>query len=404
MSKIIVLAFLLLPVSLNAHDFGLLLNQNLMLDGTGSDSNVDYEAALVPRFSMLVGDDGDLFFSASLKVVHRNNSWNFVPELLRNEFIWSFDDMDFHLGRMMYSDPMNLIAVGLFDGAMFSFHSMMGTFGAGVWYTGLLYRNRTKIAMTQADAELLATPFDWDDFAGTYFASRRFMAALFWEHPSLAEMFRLDTALIAQVDLNGEDNSFHSQYLVARASMPFGGFIFDLGGAVETGQSTNGNGTDFSVGLAGSVGVHWMPPAPFHNMLSFTGLFTSGRFDDDGSMSVFTPVTALTHGNVLRARIPGLSILSLDYMARLLHTFSAGLNVSHFVRSDRGTFTTYPLDGEPSDNYFLGTEFFGRLIWSPVSDLALNFGAGVFLPALGNVAPDADPRWRVELSVTLALY
>ena len=299
---------------------------------------------------------------------------------------------------MLFADPMNLVAAGLFDGARFSRHTEMGTFGAGLWYTGLLHSGRANILMTDYDAR-----FDRDDFADTYFASRRLMAALHWEHPSVAEMFRLDMALIAQADLNDHDIAYHSQYLIARAAMPFQRFVFELGGAIEIAQAVGDDGTDSQVALAGDIGVHWMPPAPFHNMLSFTGRFTSGQAES-GSMSAFIPITAIPHGEVLEAEIPGLSVLSLSYTARLHQTFSASLALSHFVRSDRGTFTAYPLNGEPSDNYFLGTELFARFVWSPVSDMSLSLGAGAFMPALGNVAPDADPRWRVQLAVTLALY
>jgi hypothetical protein len=137
-------------------------------------------------------------------------------------------------------------------------------------------------------------------------------------------------------------------------------------------------------------------------MLSFNGRFTSGKAES-GSMSAFVPINALYHGDILKAEIPGLSMLSLKYLARLHEAYSIGLTASHFVLSDKGSYTAYPLYGEPADNYFLGTEFFGRFIWSPLSDLNLTLGGGIFLPSLGNAAPKADPRWRVELAVNLAL-
>ncbi|MCL2192457.1 MAG: hypothetical protein FWB78_03550 [Treponema sp.] len=401
---IVVFSILVLvaPVSLGAYDFGVILNQNIGLGGIGNNTNVDYEAALVPRFSALLGDYGEIHVSASLKMAYANESWGFVPELLRTEFFWNFGDADLSLGRILFADPMNLVAAGLFDGARFARHTAMGTFGVGIWYTGLLYKNRTRISMTSDDEALQATELDWSNFADTYFASRRLMAALYWEHPSVAEMFRLDVALIGQVDLNNRDSAYHSQYLIAKAAMPFQRFIFELGGAMEIAQEVGDGETNLYIALAGDIGLHWMPPAPFHNMLSFTGRFTSGRAES-GSMSAFVPITAIPHGDILEADIPGLSVLSLNYTARLHRTFSTSLAVSHFVRSDSGTFTAYPLD-ESSNNFFLGTELFARFIWSPVSDMSFNLGAGAFLPALGDVAPNADPLWRVRLVVTLALF
>jgi len=400
----LLLAFLL-PATLAAYDFGLILNQTLGYGNSSGDADVDYEAAIVPRFSALLGDSGELHISASVKVAYENNGWNFVPELLRSEFLWNFGHSDLSLGRMMFADPMNIAALGLFDGARFSHHTAVGTFGAGLWFTGFLYKNRANISMTGDDAEALQAELDWNHFADTYFASRRLVAAMYWDHPSFAELMRLNVALVAQVDLNEGDRPYHyhSQYLIAKATLPIQGFIFELGGAVEVAQTVSGNGNDFNIGLAGDIALRWMPPAAFHNMLSLTGRFTSGQAES-GPMSTFTPITALTYGDVLAAKLPGLSVIGLNYTARLHHTFSTSLNVSHFVRSDLGTFTAWPLDGEANDNFFLGTEIFARFIWSPVSDMSFNLGAGAFLPALGNVAPNANPRWRVKLALTLALY
>jgi hypothetical protein len=257
--------------------------------------------------------------------------------------------------------------------------------------------------MTYEDITLLDTPLDWNDFANTYFASRRLVAALQWEHPSVAEHLHLSVALVGQVDVNNRDTSFHNQYLIASAALPVGRFVFGLGGALEMGQYVNGNETDFRFAFAADAGVHWVPPAPFHNMLSLTGRFTSG-VADDGNVYAFTPITAMSHGSILQARISGLSVLALNYTARLHHTFSAGITASHFVRSDLGTFVEWPVYGETNGGYFLGTEFFVNAMWSPVSDLSLNLGGGMFLPSLGNAAPNADARWRIDLSLTLALF
>lgn len=398
---ILALAFLM-PASLGARDFGLLLNQRLWFGNASGSTDADYWAVLLPRFSALVGDYGDLFLSASLTAARENEEWNVVPELLRNEFSWRLGRTDLRAGRMVYADPMGLVAVGLFDGVHLSYHTMMGTFGIGLWYTGLLYSRRARISMTPEDAAAMNEEVDWGDFFNTYFASRRMVTALHWEHPSFEELLRLSAALIIQTDLNGRSSAYNSQYLITNASMPFRQFIFEFGSAIELAQSPGGDDANFQTAFAADVGLHWMPPTPFHSMLSFTGRFTSGKAGS-GSRSAFTPITSLLHGSILRAEIPGLSVLSLGYTARLRRDFSAGLALSHFVLSDAYTYRAYPLNGQRGSGYFLGTEFFGHLIWSPVSDISLNFGAGAFLPSLGNVAPRTDPLWRVIMAATLAL-
>jgi len=405
-----VLVFLV-PASIEALDFGLLLNQNVGLGGHGDGTNVDYEAVFVPRFFTLLGTSGDIFLSAGITTAHGNGEWSFVPELLRNEFAWRFGDTNLQMGRIPYSDPMALVASGLFDGVRVSRNTMRGTLGMGVWYTGLLYRHRANIAMSDTDADALQYEFDWNDFANTYFASRRLVAALYWEHPSVAERMHLNVALIGQADLNNTYRVYHNQYFVARAGLAFQRLILELGGAFEVGQATyetaTGTNVDLKIGFAADIGLHWMPPARFYNMLSLTGRFTGGKAES-GPMSAFTPITSLSHGHILRAEIPGLSILGLAYTARLRPTFSAALSAMHFLRSDRVTYTAFPLIDDPADNpvdnRFLGTEFFARFIWSPVSEITMNLGAGAFLPSLGDVAPSTDPLWRVELAVTFALF
>jgi hypothetical protein len=141
-----------------------------------------------------------------------------------------------------------------------------------------------------------------------------------------------------------------------------------------------------------------MPPAPFENRLSLLGRFSSG-VAEDGSLAAFLPITTAFQGEILKAKLSGLSMVSLDYTARLHRACSASAASSYFIRSDLGTLPNYGTEG-----YFLGNEFFGRLLWSPVSDMQINLGGGAFLPVLGDAAPKADVQWRVELNVILALY
>ncbi|MCL2381816.1 MAG: hypothetical protein FWC64_09550 [Treponema sp.] len=402
-------AVLLAPLPAPARDFGLLLNQSAVAagdvagNGGGEDWGADYEAALIPRFSSSIGDAGSLYLSASLAAVYEASEWRFVPELLRAEISWGMGAWEFSAGRMIWQDPLRLVSSGLFDGARVARHTPRGTFGAGLWYTGFLYKNRVNIAMTDDDTVQLQTELDWDSFADTYFASRRAMAALYWQHPSAAELFELSFALIGQADLNDRYIAYHSQYFVARAALPLSRFIFELGGAVEAGQTVAGGSTDVSLGLAADAGIHWIPAAPFPNMLSLTGRFSSGYIEGT-PLDAFRPITALPHGEVLRAEIPGLSTLGLRYTARLRPEFSLSLSAQHFVLSDLATFTAWPLTGGgTAGGYFLGTEFFGRVIWSPVSDMTLNLGAGVFVPALGDAAPSEAPRLLIELAAIFAL-
>ena len=100
----------------------------------------------------------------------------------------------------------------------------------------------------------------------------------------------------------------------------------------------------------------------------------------------------------------GLSVINLDYMARLTDAIGMNLTASYFVRNDLGTFKGYPLSAGANDGYFLGPEIFARMIWSPLSDIQFNLGGGAFLPSLGNAGKDEKPQWRAELTAILSLY
>ena len=394
MKKLALLLLLFVPFYAPAYDIGVLLDQTAGVSGIGDeDSDFDYSASLVSWFSTPLGDSGDMFVSAGLTAGYEYEEGFFAAELLRTEFSWRFNNaLRLKTGRLSYADPLNFVVDGLLDGAQVFYNTAMGTLNAGFWYSGLLYKKTTKITMTG------------DDFASyydnkKYFASQRMLMTAGWEHPALMELIRLRASLTGQFDFNGGDTRYHSEYLTVKAGMPLERLVFELGGALQLAQDAGESG----VALAGEIGASWEPPTPFKSQLSFNGKFTSGRAEDD-SIAAFVPVTTLEQGDVLKARLSGLSALNLDYTARFRRELSSSLAMTYFVRSDLATYAGYPAIVATEDGYCLGGELFGRVMWSPVSDLRLNAGGGIFLPALGNVAPKADPQWRIELNLVLALY
>jgi len=391
----------LAPCPLGAADFSLITNQHAEAYNQADEDNAyKYQADILPGFSFLLGGSGEFFISAGFTLGVDGDFYH-VPELLRTELSWRFGSSGIRAGRILYSDPLGFIASGLFDGAQFSYNSQIGVFSLGVWYTGFLYKTNAGITMTKADMALYNAPFEYSDFANTYFAPRRMLSSLDWEHPSIAELMRLKIAITSQTDLSDEEDKYHSQYLILKASIPVNKFTFEIGGSVETSRSEAAADNGFDIAFAWDLGVFWMLPTNFNSRLSFTGYSAGGKTEKTG---VFIPVTGKLHGNVLQVRLPGISILSLDYTARLNNSFGMSVSASHFVRNDIGTYTAYPVNTEDNNGYFLGTEFFARLVWSPVSDLHFTFGGGAFVPLLGNVNQDEKSMWRAELSAILALY
>jgi len=388
---------LILPVSLGAFDFGLITNQYAgFYNQAGGEDIFEYKGDVLPRFSGLIGDSGDIFISAGLSFGVKDEFY-FVPELLRTEINFRFGGSSIRAGRIYYSDPLGFIAGGLFDGVQFSYNSSAGLFGIGAWYTGLLYKETAKITMTDNDRDIYGAKLDWDDFAKTYFAPARLLASLDWEHPSIAELFSLKAAITGQFDLSDADVKLHTQYLTLKASIPVKSLLFELGGSLEALQADD----EFTMAFAGDFGIFWTFSSDFHSRLSFTGHIAGGGVDD--FIGAFVPVTTKTYSGVFQPKLSALSVFALNYTARLDRTIGAGLSASCFVRNDLGTFAGYPVSGN-SEGYFLGTEFLAKVTWSPISDLQLNIGGGAFLPALGDAGPEEQTLWRAEITVTLAIY
>ena len=382
--------------SLRAADFGLILDQNVDAGGFGNDSSFTYSSILIPRFSAMFGDKADLFISAGFEASY-NEKWVFVPELLRTELTVYSGTFDFTFGRMYYCEPLGFIADGLFDGARFFHHSEAGTFSFGVWYTGFLYKRRANIAMTPADLLEYSVPFEFNDFQNTYFAPRRLVAALGWERAG--GLLDARFSILGQADLRDDfnlqgNNLLHSQYFIGQLSISGGLFGLDIGGAFGLVQ----NDGEFGMSTAAELGIALSPPTRVPNRFSFLARYTSG---ETGTFTAFEPITIVTQGEILGAKLSGLSTLTLDYFVRPHRTFAFGFESTYFIRTDFVTYMAYP--GLNNSGNLLGNEFFAQLLWTPFSDMQINLGGGVFLPSLGNAAPNAETSWRVELNVIMSL-
>jgi len=393
-----------IPALSRAADFGVVLDQVAGFGGYSSEGTFDYKGSLIPRFSTPIGKNGGLYTSAGINAEYANKEWTYIPELLRTELTWYFNWGDLKIGRIYYSDPLGFIAAGLFDGARISYDTSFGTFGLGAWYTGFLYKKRANIHFNYNELLHNSNEVDYDDFTGTYFAFRRLVSALEWSHPSLGgSLLSVNTSLLCQVDFTGED--LHSQYIIAKLSLPVKSFLIDLGGSFELKEISG----DLETALAAELKAAWTLPTIFASRLSLLGRYASG-LSNSTYITPFLPVTTKTHGSIINAKTPGTSMISLDYIARLHRTFSAGVTSSYFIRSGSlggGSEETFFYDNiryyVTGDGYFLGNEFFGRLYWSPFSDLTATLGGGIFLPSLGNSKPEAESLWRVELNIVFSL-
>ncbi|MCL2441201.1 MAG: hypothetical protein FWD14_05635 [Treponema sp.] len=407
--KIITIVFVFfmqafMPAFLPAYDFGLVTNINT---GFGNsiyeDNDFDFDLTLWPRFSFLIGDDSGFIATAGLSFgVDDNNDFSFVPELLHTEFYKRFGVSEIKAGRFSYTDPLSFIVSGLFDGVQYLYTSHIGNFHAGVWYTGLLYKKNASITMTSDDMVGFLASLDFNDLSNTYFAPKRIFTSFGWEHPSLGELVHLNTALIAQVDLRKADYQYkyNNQYIILKAGLPVNNFLFEFGGSLELSQIT-GEENENGFALAAEAGFYWLFPGIYNSRLSFTGRITSGK--SEGFCEAFNPITSKYYGYILKKKMSGISVFTVDYSRRLNPSMGVSVTTAYFVRNDLGTIAGYPLAFD-SDGYFLGPDIMTRLVWSPASDLQFNLSGGMFLPALGNANPKEKSLWRAELTVVMSVY
>ena len=393
---------LLLAAPLPAVDFGLLTAQSLSLEDafSGDTDKVSWSGSFIPWFSGMLIENGDLYLSAAVTPQYESGEFRALPELLRSEVtLRSRRGGELRFGRTAYTDPLGLIAVGLFDGFQVSQDLGKSVLSAGVWYTGLQHKKRANITVSPLDQLGYFTLFDRRDM-NTYFAPQRMLGAVSWEHPALAGSAKLNVAAIGQFDLNVEDDKYHSEYFTGKVSVPVRNvLVFDAGAALELLQTPD---DEAKVAFAGELGASWMPPTVIQDRLSLAGRFATGKVEDS-PVGAFMPLTAVTQGSVLQAKLSGLGLLRAGYTARLHEMFSTNLTASYFLRTSGNSVQDWPVPAA-EDKYALGFEVYSSLVFSLTSDISMNLGGGVFLPQMGDAAPKEREQWRFEMVVTTAIF
>jgi hypothetical protein len=404
----VILLIFFLSFTAAAQDFGLLLSQNLLYDNIADEDNaLNYTMYLMPSYFHLIGEDavsdearGSFVVSAGLGIEYKKETFTFIPELLHTELFMRFGPLGLSVGRIPYSDPLSYVLEGLFDGARVTHTSSLGSFGFGLMYTGFIYKGLNSIDMTEEDRIRNAQSFNYDYISETYFAPSRLIASFDWEHPSIAELFMLRTALIGQVDLSDHEEKFHSQYLTVKAEMPLGRFFLGAGASMQVSQEPI-KATSLNLAFAGELGLTWFLPTNFHSRLSFTGFLAGGRISD--FMGAFVPITSKGYGQIIEPKMSAVTALRMNYSARLAENSGASISASYFIRNDKVSNNNYFILYEYEDGFFLGPEFSARVVWSPFSDIQFNLGGGIYVPSLGDAAPDEDALWSVDLSVIFSI-
>ncbi|GHV96430.1 hypothetical protein AGMMS50293_27500 [Spirochaetia bacterium] len=398
---ILLLLFIFLSFSFAfAADYGITINQNPEIRGEEDDTDVTYSGGIGPWLSVSLSEKLDLYLSGSFYMQYKGEEWSFVPELNRFSLSWRpAPGVFLDAGRIRFSDTLGLVTSGLFDGVSGSLELASTRLSLGAYYTGLLYKDTADICMTSGDYEGYVKDLDYEDFADTYFASRRVLAAVSWEAPALfGSPHTLSLNGIAQFDVNDSDDKLNTQYIDLRFLFsPVSGFDLTLGAVIGIAEPED---SDTELNLAGLVRAGWQPPTMAQDLITLGIRWGSGKVSD--SIRPFRPVTTVSEGNVLDAALPGLMVFNAGYTIRPVQTLSLGLEGRYFLRSDLETFSDTWL--KDSDERAIGGELYGSITWVPVVDISVVLGGGAFFPGLGNaLKSDAPARWKLAMAFVLSL-
>jgi hypothetical protein len=386
-----------LPIAFAA-DYGMVINGEA--EAVGADETDASGTVILAPWISVPFSKGQFYFSPGLYVgfePERSSAETIIaPELLRLEFSYKPSSLfSFRVGRFNWQDPSHLTAKGRFDGADLLFNVGTIRLGVSALYTGFLFKETAEINASPTDTTDYTAIFDWGNFADTYFAPRRLMAALYGEFPGFpSNRGHLYAGLLAQFDLSEADERFHTQYLLLRHTLVFGAFDIAVAGALQL-ENTKAEGVRpaFAATLEGG----WQLPTAITDRLSLGLSYASG--DASGTnpgTAAFFPIVREAQSFVLEPCLSGIMFITANYHARLLPSLSADLTGRYFIRTDSTSFISPYLK---DDSYPLGAELDAGLLWVPLSDLSFSLKGGVFLPKTGTAWADNAPvLWRITLA------
>jgi len=373
-----------------SYDFGVLSYQQAEADN----SMFSYACAFIPWYSHNAGSGLQVYASGRFIYSYDNSDADnvhpaFLPEILRFSAAYRASNRFYvEAGRIGYSDPLGMTAAGLFDGARVETALGKGSLSAGAFYTGLLYKETAMIVMNGADIASYLKPWDYGSFEN-YFASKRFLASLRYDM-LLLEYHLLSFESLAQFDLNGADETLHSQYGSAMIELfPMGKTGFAFGAVVQMMENSEG---DFNMGLGALARFRMDAPGPLNDGFNITAKFGSGNWSD--TFTAFTPVCSPAQGILFPGNISGLAVFSADYMVRLNRALFAETAFLYFTRSYNETL---------AKGNFYGGEFQASVQWQPLEDVRLTAAGAAFFPGIGNAYPDgSDIMWKIRAGLAIS--
>ncbi|MDL2229817.1 hypothetical protein LJC14_06160 [Treponema sp. OttesenSCG-928-L16] len=367
-------------------DFGLIVSASPEYN----QDDFEFDGSLVPWVSALIGEKAELFVSGAFTMEYDGEETDFYAEVGRTELSYrAAENVFLQFGRISYQDISGLTASGLFDGVKGGISLGKMYLNLGAFYTGLLYKKTAEIIVSGLDA------MDYAD-EDNYFAPKRLIASADISFPSLFS--GLSLGILGQFDLRDE-NRLHSQYFLGRFRFnPRPLLTVDLAGALSLAEPED---EDLQFGAAFGGDLIISLPTAVQDRLTAGLTWSSGAKDDDSL--AYLPISTISRGSILSAKLTGLMAAKAGYTVRLHETLSLDAQAMYFLRTDLRTYSDADLDPS-SDSYALGGELYTSAIWAPLSDLTISFGGGAFFPSLGKAyASDAPVQWKLAMTLILSL-
>ncbi|MDR3248597.1 MAG: hypothetical protein LBT39_07410 [Treponema sp.] len=348
------------------------------------------------QLSFLFSIDLTLEFSPqehTTTVTPSYSGWRPLFQVNRFQTMWRpLPGLLLQAGRVPFHDPLAHIASGLFDGLTASLNRDRNSLDAALLFTGLQYKERAKVVMTEGDLQ------DYLD-KDLYFAANRLLVSTFWQSRSLGGWDNaLDAGALAQVDMRGGDGEkLHSQYLLGKFRFPVLTLIdITAGGIFGIKEQDSGSALSFM----GSLDVGYALPGAVTDRLTVGGLFSSGVADR--YVRPYFPVSAIAEGEVYTPTPSGLYTVKLMYEANLVDTLYVNAAGRYFWRSTRDIIPGSAKTGASEEDQ-LGLELYGSTVWAPLSDLSFKVGGGVFFPDGPLKEVDTPVMWKLEVTATVSL-
>lgn len=344
------------------------------------------------------------------------------------------------VGRFNSADPTGEVLRHTLDGIRlgFSFPALDLELTAG--YTGFLLQPSASVSLSKLDQA--------DDEEDEFFAPSRLIGQIAASMPELFLGQNLEVALLFQEDLRNPDSGklvkpgedtlqptqgglVDTQYAVLSVNGPIRSALFyTIYGVANTGRtlsfvededSATGEVYEYRPFLAGLFGLQldYFMPEVLSSRVSLFGRLGTGDDDyssytegnTDGKATHFTPITALSAGEVFGIEPGNSAHLGVSYSVRpftaspngWLKRLQGELSAFSFFRTAGEGVTSVSAVDSGTDEAYLGSEFDFSLRARPYSDFGIGLTTGLFVAnssALFDEANAVDFLVRLDASLS----